>query len=219
MRDANRLAERLAELEDWRRDGFDAMLRWAEAVGVDERLVRINPQLAFEPTDVMLRDEDMPALPQEDFLWTVSHLMGLVAELLRDKHGGEWVVDEDPASPMYTDYLVVSGPKRFNPGLIVKAYIETAPPRDLRRALKQADELADRQVGLDAWRHEAARLAQEFAPIAERSATRTSMATTTASASGCTSICWRSPESGCAPITTVAGRWTTTPNHPRTRST
>jgi hypothetical protein len=140
MTDADRVAEYQAGLAEWRVDSTAALERWAGMVGTHPPTTIENPHLAIEPTQAMLGHEDLESLPEDDRNYVFSHLLALVAAVLRQRRGGDWAVDDDPASETYARYVIDAGGVFYDPGQVVIDYLMTPPgTRDLERHIALAE--------------------------------------------------------------------------------
>jgi hypothetical protein len=135
MTDEQRVEQYKAGLEEWRNDSVAALLNWATNLGTDPMTTLENPHLALEPTDRMLGHEELEGLPDEDLDFLFSQLLALVAAVYQQRHGGDWAVDDDPASPTYARYVIDTGGTRFDPAQVVVDYLKARPGRSLERAL------------------------------------------------------------------------------------
>lgn len=142
MTDAERVAEYQAGLAEWRIESAESLMAWAAMCGTDPETMRNNPHLGLEPAQTALGHEDLGALGDDDRNFVFSQLLALVAGVLLQRHGGDWAVDDDPASPTYARYVIDVDGTYYDPGQAVVDFMDAPPGRDLAACIAGAEAAA-----------------------------------------------------------------------------
>ncbi|MCD0483382.1 hypothetical protein LO771_13460 [Streptacidiphilus sp. ASG 303] len=100
----------LAELDDWKQGSRDSLVRLAKVLGADPEAVAERPYTMLSPVHELMRDEDVAALPEDDYWWLFTHVLAYTAQYVMHEYGGDWTVDTDPASPSYGRYVLSDFP-------------------------------------------------------------------------------------------------------------
>ncbi|MEU6355703.1 hypothetical protein ABZ896_41385 [Streptomyces sp. NPDC047072] len=94
-------------LAGWEQGSKECVPRLAHALGFDDPdQVMERPYTAAAPLHDLLTVEDLASLPDDDFEWLRSHVIGYTAYYLTSSYGGSWVVDADENSPTYATYVL-----------------------------------------------------------------------------------------------------------------
>jgi hypothetical protein len=138
-----KVAARQEGLDEWREENQQTVLDWAGMLGVDPVTLLENPHLGLEPVDAMLGHEDLGSLPPEDRNYVAAKLIAHVGALFVQSHGGDWAVDDDPASPSYARYVIKGADgRRYDPARVVMGYFAAPQGRRIVDHIAEADAAA-----------------------------------------------------------------------------
>ncbi len=135
-----------------RRSGFDAFFQESRPVLVDfmDRLELPEPHMVLRDAERYLLPVDSWMKSQvvmpEDRIWILTRIGYFIGELLNQRFGGYWFLDEDPQSPYFSQYVVgqftgVPNPyARISPLALAAYYVDQPPGRSLSDLLTGAEE-------------------------------------------------------------------------------
>jgi hypothetical protein len=103
------IQKRIAGFQSFKDDSFDCVGDLAAAAGCQgPDAVASDPEKALAIIDPWLKTVQFGKLPQDDLMWMRVRIMYLVGEVLIARYGGQWEVQDDPASDLYGDIVVAS---------------------------------------------------------------------------------------------------------------
>src|SRR4051794_29918987 len=98
------LKRRQDGLEAFIEEGVVAQLDLARQLGIDEPFLIVRePHPYLNDVDRLFRDV---AFEGQDRIRAIVQIGHFIAELLTSKFGGFWLVDDDPRSKYYAEYVV-----------------------------------------------------------------------------------------------------------------
>jgi hypothetical protein len=134
-----------------RRSKFGAFVRESDPVLVDflQRLEFPDPHVVLQdatkyvaPIDAWLRDQ---TIDPSDRIWILSRIGYFLGELLKQKYGGEWFIDEDPESPYFLQYVMGKFTRATRPFMklppfaLADFYLSQPPGRSFQNILARVD--------------------------------------------------------------------------------
>ena len=137
-RDRELCEERIRQLPEWEEWNRDAVVELGSSLGHEPpELLLEDPRVGLVQLDDLTRNEDMGGIARETAVWVESRLHAFVAAYLITKFDGRWLVDDDPASPTFSRYLVsvrnpeADDPIRIDVGERVHTFLYSPPLRSL----------------------------------------------------------------------------------------
>ena len=149
MRD---LTEEERGLLERRRAGLDTFIQESFPVLVDfmERLELPQPHMVLReaekylpPVDSWMRSQ---VVTPKDRIWILTRIGYFIGELLNQRLGGCWFLDEDPQSPYFSQYVVGQFTRvpntyaRISPFALAAHYVDQPPGRSLSDLMTRAED-------------------------------------------------------------------------------
>ena len=138
------LDRRKTGFEQFQADLVPALVRFIAGLGIDPaREVLGNAETLVGPVESALAEQQIAS--EEDRVWLLVHLTYFVGEYFVQRYGGCWYVDEVEGSRFFARYVVgrfrspMAPAAMVDPSVIAQTFVDTSPPRSLRRLLDEAD--------------------------------------------------------------------------------
>lgn len=125
-----------------------AIMEFAEFVGVENPQTAVEqPEKFLKVLEAFLKAEEISELEQKDKEWLHLKLMYFIGQLLLDRYGGIWFLNENPESKSFLRYVVGyfekgSVPKDLSvdPFSVAEDFIAQPPGRSLISSIKEVEE-------------------------------------------------------------------------------
>ena len=135
-----RLQRRKVEFEQFIQERMPVLVEFCELLKLENpHEVLLDAERFVWPLHAWLRDE---TIKEDDRLWLLVRYNYFIGELLIQKFGGCWMVDEDPRSQLFSNYVVGEFRLLNNknvkifPYEIALEFIDHPPGRDLVKLLE-----------------------------------------------------------------------------------
>lgn len=134
-----------------RRQGFDAFVLeiapvlsdFADRLGLQKPdTIAANPEAFLEPLDDFMRNQ---VITDENRIWIAARLAYFIGQIIIQRLGGEWLLNEHPNSRFFLQYVVGRIPGVRNPNATVDPFAVAAtflaerPGRSLTRIISEAE--------------------------------------------------------------------------------
>jgi hypothetical protein len=124
---------RKAMLDEFVSESMPVMADFAERLGLPEPTMIVNDPESYLPAiDAFMRNQ---VVKPDDRVWIITRLMYIVGEVLIQRLGGIWLLNDIPDSKFFLKYVVgdFSGIKRAgsqaDAGAVAHRYVMSDPPR------------------------------------------------------------------------------------------
>jgi hypothetical protein len=114
------LSQRRDKLFGFVEESLPVMADFLGALGIsDPYSVAEDAERFLNPLDVWLKEQ---TVSRQDHLWLLTRIGYFIGELLSQRFGGRWLVDDDPESPYFQQFVVSDFKKSRNENVKVSPF-------------------------------------------------------------------------------------------------
>jgi hypothetical protein len=138
------LEKRRLEFDKFVQEAAPVLSDFAKRLGLENpQSIAVNPEAFLEPIDDFMKDQ---VIMDDDRIWIVARLAYFIGQILIQRFGGEWLLNERPDSRFFLQYVVGRFPSTSNPNVtidplrIASEFLAAPSGRSLERTITEAIE-------------------------------------------------------------------------------
>lgn len=144
LEEQNRLEELERGLHDFVQVALDALGNFMERLELPQPYMVLQDAGAYlSALDSWMREQ---IVAPDDRIWILTRVGYFLGELLNQRFGGHWFVDDHPASPYFLQYVVgrftqlPNRHARISPFALAANYVDLSPGRSLSAVVARVEE-------------------------------------------------------------------------------